>query len=179
MSPILTLALFKLGRLQSEELPQIATSWMVNGVDSPSLRQLAGLASPIMSEAGPLFEKTLAELQTPLPSKNDALMILARNFAQQIVDGTISPHNGAGQIWWRVSNEMDAHDPLLLPFVGAASELDDLDDRTLEDGHDRKNYREELTASIVASARGLLTPPAPSSANYLAARFTNIGFSPN
>jgi hypothetical protein len=132
-----------------------------------------------MSEAGPLFEKTLVELQTPLPPKNDALMILARNFAQQIIDGTISPHEGAGRIWRLVSNELNQHDPRLLSFVGAASELDELHDRTLEDGHDRKSYRKELTATIVETAQNLLSQPAPSSATYLTARFSEIGFSPH
>ena len=152
----LPLALWSLSRLPSAQLPEIATEWLAQGLDTSSLRILAGINSPTMSEAGPLFEKALSELKLSPPLKEAALTYLARHYAQQIIDGTITPYEGASRIWWEVSNAMDEPSQLMLSFVGAASELEDLPDRTVQDGLDRKQYSVELEASIIASARELL-----------------------
>jgi hypothetical protein len=156
MNRSLTLTLWALGRLPSDQLPQVATDWLTEGLDSPSLRQLAGVGSPVMSEVGPLFEKVLAELEIVAPKKEAALVLLGRHYAQQIIEGAIPPYKGARSIWWEVTNAIDKPGQLLLTFVGAASELEDLPERTLEDGHDRTTYARELEATIVASARELL-----------------------
>jgi len=165
MNRPLTLTLWALGRLPSEQLPQVATDWLAEGFDSPSLRQLAGVGSPVMSEVGPLFEKVLAELEIAAPKKEAALMFLARHYAQQIIEGGISPYDGARKIWWQITNALDKPGQLLLTFVGAASELEELPERTLQDGYDRKTYARELEATIVSGARELLNrtaePDAP------------------
>jgi hypothetical protein len=152
----LTLTFWTLRRLPSEELPRIAADWLAEGLDSPSLRELAGTSSPQMSDVGPLFEKALSELHFTLPKKEEALRFLARHYAQQIVGGAASPYDGARKIWWQVSNESERSDPLLLSFVGAASEIEDLPKRTEQDGYDRKKYARELEEMIVGSARQLL-----------------------
>jgi hypothetical protein len=156
MNRELTLTFWVLRRLPSEELPRVAAEWLAEGLDSPSLRELAGVSSPQMSDVGPLFESALSELHFSPPKKEEALRFLARHFARQIVDGVISPYEGARKIWWQVSNEVEARDPLLLSFVGAASEIEDLPERTEQDGYDRKKYAQELEEMIVASARELL-----------------------
>ena len=156
MNRSLTLTLWALGRLPSEQLPEVATDWLAKGLDSPSLRQLAGVGSPVMSEVGPLFEKVLAELEVAAPNKEEALMFLDRHYAQQIVEGTVSPYEGAQKIWWQVTNAFKKPSQLLLTFVGAASELEDLPERTLQDGYDRNKYASELESTIVSSARELL-----------------------
>jgi hypothetical protein len=156
MNRELTLALWTLGRLPSEDLPAIATDWLAEGLDSRSLRELAGVASPVMSDAGPLFERAFCELSIVPPKKETALWFLARHHAQRIVEGVVTPYEGARQIWWEVSNELNAPDQLLLSFVGAASELEDLPERTAQDGHDRKKYARELEEMIFESARELL-----------------------
>ena len=154
------LTLWALGRLPSEQLPQVATDWLAEGLDSPSLRQLAGAGSPVMSEVGPLFEKVLAELKIATPKKEEALMFLARLYAQQIIEGAVSPYDGARKIWWEVANAFDKRSQVLLAFVGAASELEDLPERTLKDGYDRKIYARELEATIVSRACELLNQSA-------------------
>lgn len=157
MSRQTIVALWALGRLRSEQIPEIATDWLANGLDSPSLRRLAGVSAPVMSEVGPLFERALTELRVVTPQKSEALMRLARHYAQQIVDGTVSPYDGARKLWWDVANEVEKPSQLLLSFVGAASELDDLPGRTRQDGCDRQPYARELEDMIVSSARKLLT----------------------
>jgi hypothetical protein len=156
MNHSLILTLWSLRRLRSDELPQVAAEWLADGLDSAALRELAGISSPEMSEVGPLFEKAASQLQMTIPEKEEALAFLARHYAQQIVDGALSPYDGARRIWWQVSNELDAPSQLLLSFVGAASEIEDLPERSLQDGYDRKKYAGELEAMIIASARELL-----------------------
>jgi hypothetical protein len=154
----LILAYWKLQRLRSEELPQIATDWMGVGMDSPALRELAGIEEPAMSTVGPLFERALRESGMHLPSRDEALMTLARHYAQQIVEGAMTPYEGARKIWWDVSNDYGEKLPILLRFVGAASEIEDLPERTLQDGINREQYIQELENLIMASAKELLKP---------------------
>ena len=45
-------ARWSLGYLRSEEIPQIALVWLESGLDSPTMRVLAGEMNPIMSESG-------------------------------------------------------------------------------------------------------------------------------
>jgi hypothetical protein len=161
MKTSLILAGWTLQRLHSERLPGIATDWLMAGYDSPALRELAGIATPIMSEAGPVFERVLAELAWKVPAKDEALLIVAHDAAQGIVEGAIPPYEGARIIWWGVANELEHPSQLLLDFVGAASELEDIPERSAHDGLDRQNYILEMEATIRSSARKLLEQTTP------------------
>lgn len=156
MNRELTLVLWALARLPSENLPRVACEWLANGLDSSALRELAGISSPIMSDVGPLFKRALAELSIVPPKKDDALWFLARYHSTRIVDGVVTPYEGARRIWWEVSNELETPSQLLLSFVGAASELEDLPERTAQYGHDRKKCARELEEGIIESAREVL-----------------------
>lgn len=156
MKPAYCAALLVVGRMQSEQLPELAGEWLADGLDSPTLRALAGVESPIMSELAPLFWKAMHEIGVEIPTKDEALILLAKDYAGRIIDGSLTAHAGAGLIWWHVTNELARPSPVLLSFVGAASELDELDDRTAEDGADRREYRRQLEDQILESARELL-----------------------
>ena len=156
MKPSHCAALLVVGRMESERIPGFAAEWLTDGFDSPALRTLAGVESPIMSEVAPLFRKAMHEIGVDIPTKDEALMMLARDYAGRIIAGSLTAHAGAGLIWWHVTNEMERPNHLLLSFVGAASELDDLEDRTAEDGADRQEYRRQLENQILESARELL-----------------------
>ncbi len=56
------LALWRMRKLPPERVPEIATVALVNGLDSPALRQLAGLSKPVSAEIEPLIERAAAEL---------------------------------------------------------------------------------------------------------------------
>jgi hypothetical protein len=152
----MTLVHWALGRLSSDELPCIATEWLVAGLDSPALRELAGIVLPEVSEVGPLFDKALIELGMVLPIKQEALMDLARYHCQRIVAKVVSPYEGARAMWREVSYHVDCPNPMFPLFVGAASELEDLPERTFEDGSDRREYARELEETIMASAKAIL-----------------------
>lgn len=55
------------GRVVADaELPMLAAQWLVEGFDSPLLRELAGLSRRQSSEAREMFEAVLAELGFPV-----------------------------------------------------------------------------------------------------------------
>jgi hypothetical protein len=149
------LALWALGRLPSEELPRIAAEWLADGIDTPAIRELAGISSPEMPDVGPLFSKALSSTHLRELTRDEALRTIAQQYAQEIVEGKVTPHEGARKVWKEVNLESGC-DSLLSPFIGAASELEDLPDRTEKDGRDRETYRRQLNDLIISAARALL-----------------------
>ena len=123
----LAVAKWVLGLLSSEELPKIATYALDTGMDTPALRQLAGELRPVMADVGPIFNKALGELGSTLPSKPEAGLMVAREHAAEILEGTISPSEGARRIW-RDQLEVPDLKPQRDPFVYWASEWEDADD---------------------------------------------------
>ena len=114
-----------LGFVGSEQLPAVAVRAMESGRDSPSLRQLAGLTAAETDEARPLFEKALAELGSSLPTVAEAVLVVARQTAQDILAGETSPDRGAKRIW-RAALELPDEIPLELhTFIYGASEWDE------------------------------------------------------
>jgi hypothetical protein len=87
-------ARYALRQVSSEELKQFADDTLNHGLYSYSLGELATLFAPIMSEAAPLFESALQELDVPLPSKEDAVTLLLEHIIRSIVEGTLSPYEG-------------------------------------------------------------------------------------
>jgi hypothetical protein len=132
-----------LAKLSSEQAIAAASMALDRGVYSNSLGLLI-YQQPIWSEVGPLFERALSELSIPIPSPESACWILARQYAQRIVDGQVTPYDGARGIWWEVANENGA-DESLLSFVGYASEWED-----------DLAHRPEYEAMIVEEARRLV-----------------------
>ncbi len=115
-----------LGLIPSEALPRIATDALEDGLDSPSLRDLAGDLHPTLGAAGPLFEKILYEIGVGIPDRSRAGLVLARACATQIRDGTLSPYEGARQIW-RIQIDVEGLMSELGPFVYWASEWQEAD----------------------------------------------------
>src|SRR6266496_6140844 len=94
----LAAAYWRLGLLRTERLPEIAVETLESGLDSPSLRILAGERNCSMATGGPLFERSLVELGVPLPAHDQAGKQIANHYAAQIVSGELSPRDGAGRI---------------------------------------------------------------------------------
>jgi hypothetical protein len=133
------------GELASEDLPVLAVDALVRGVDSPSLRELAG-ERPGADPRGAmdLFQAALEELGIEPPAEHDALWQLAKHAAEQIVNGELAPFDGASWIWRHVSRRIEAEGDLRV-FVGLASEWED-----------HPEYRSSIEATIVEEARILV-----------------------
>jgi len=140
-------------QIGSDRLIQLALDALVGGVDTPALRQLAGLGRGEEPEAHDLFEQVVHELDLapPLPDHpTEARWALVRWWCQLIVDGDLSPEEGGLRIWtqWHELRDPDA----LRPLVEAVIQWDDW---TEGDRFPRETYSQ----GIVAAARRLLAGP--------------------
>jgi len=137
-----------LGLIPSEALPRIATAALEAGLDSPSLRQLAGELHPTLGTEGPLFEEILDEIGVGIPDRSRAGLVLARAHAADITTGTLSPYEGACQIW-SIESDVEGLLPDLGSFVYWASEWQDANSPA---------RRQECEAGIRKAALDLAPP---------------------
>ena len=138
-------AKWTLGLLPTDALPRLATTALEAGLDTPSLRLVAGESHPTRGETGALFDEALDELGVDVPDRSRAALIVAKEYATHIADGTVSPYQGARQIW---ELHVDAEGALKLgPFAYWASEWQEAGTRT------RREYCE---TAIRAAASDLL-----------------------
>lgn len=77
-------------------MPSFAADALEAGFDGPSLRRLAGLLKPTAGDVGDLFESALREIGTiKVQSHEQAIVLLSRQTAMDIVEGRIEPVHGA------------------------------------------------------------------------------------
>lgn len=99
----LLIELLAAGTLTGDDLTAWAVYALETGYDSPSLRILAGLASPTwLSEAKPYFDRAIAELGIAIPDDEGLLRGYLKVVAQKIVEEEIPPGIGADLIHSRV-----------------------------------------------------------------------------
>ena len=143
-------ARWKLDLVLSDELAELAAEMLADGYESPSLIELASTPVSDLTREGPrLLERALVELERALPSVEQAVLTLARVYAEAIVTAEIAPYHGASAIWGLSNKLHDVPDDLLL-FVGLASEWED-----------NPACRAEYEDDIRAAARDFVvrTPP--------------------
>ncbi len=129
VEPRLFQAEWLLGRLAPDALPQLAAGMLAQGRDGPGLRVLAGMSRPDREEARNVVEATFADLGLQPMTRGEAAWTVVKALAQKIIDGEISPYEGAREI----GTIADQHRELtsLKVFSGLASEWeDDLPHRT-------------------------------------------------
>lgn len=90
-----------LGRLNGDDLPMAAASALAEGIDSPALRELAGLSRGESREAMDLFRVAMTELGHPVPDQRGARLHLMRAAATAIVTGEGDPEDLAHEINWQ------------------------------------------------------------------------------
>ena len=161
----LAIAYWKLGNLPSEDLPKIAMQALESGLDSQSLRVLAGEQNKEMSTLSPLFEKCVKELNIPVPTNKESVFIIARHYAQQITSSKINPIVGAEAIIseaYHMSDNEDDCDNLLV-FSGLSSEYYDFNDDVNIKFYGKekcKDIQEKLSSDVINEAKILLGPQA-------------------
>lgn len=118
-------ALWVLGLLETREMPNVAAEALARGLDSRSLRQLAGLPSKTDEDVNLLFDQALKELNRGRMSKEEALKRNAKHISRKILNSEMTPLDGAKMIWKATSaNPLpEFHD--LDPFIYAASEAEE------------------------------------------------------
>lgn len=102
------LAKFVTGNLTTSQLPEIAEIGLRQGLDTPSLRILAGLRKgETVHEIDHYFKMMLKELSIHLPEKRDAALIYADAIVDDIIEGEIDIIAGIGFIKLEA---LDCHD---------------------------------------------------------------------
>ncbi|MCU1496813.1 MAG: hypothetical protein JWM47_766 [Acidimicrobiales bacterium] len=144
--PELVLALNSLvvGEQAPEDLPELCTKALVAGLDSPALREVAGLRPADYQDARERFFVAMQELGYERPSPSAARWVLVCSWAAEMLDGSLSPVGGCRRIWWDACQELGSP-PELLAFVSLATDWEELEAR-----------RPELEAEMISEARNLL-----------------------
>jgi hypothetical protein len=87
------------GDVSPEELPMIAAEAIVRGVDSPSLRQLAGLGRrDDTRDIRDLYRAAMDELGIDIPDADALRWEYVHFWAQRMLDGSLSPYEAASKI---------------------------------------------------------------------------------
>lgn len=144
------IAFYSLDLLTSKELVNIAQN-LVTDFDCQDLNILAGESHPVMSEVKPLFESFLKNEKIPLPPKLDAQLLVGKFYANLIIEGIISPYDGAKAIWIDIDIPIDMKSDILLSFVSGTSQIEDLSC----DEND-SIVKKELENCIIEAAKELL-----------------------
>ncbi|WP_380176052.1 hypothetical protein ACFEMC_10365 [Kineococcus sp. DHX-1] len=107
------------GDLPPELMAQWAALALTRGYDSPTLRELAG-AHDDPRTLRDLLTAALDELGTPRLNDHQTLWVMAHTHARSIVEGLISPEDGA-ELLWRISTDLGYPDQLGV-FVNEATD---------------------------------------------------------
>jgi hypothetical protein len=142
--------------------PDLATEAMGEGVDTPSLRVLAGL-SPVQGnneEITEYLQKTLRELEVDWPSEEEAAWLLLRYYIDAIIDGAIDPHAGLHTIIskiyrrmrWSESDKHYAGDSIKIEkLYGLCDTFDDLAEASTR--WDKEKTNDQLKAELQKEIR--------------------------
>jgi hypothetical protein len=95
----LALAECRLGWLDGQRAPELATALLVAGASAPSLCELASMTAPTWREAEPLPERGLREEAIALPGIQEAERVVVVHTLRGVADGSIAPVQGASQLW--------------------------------------------------------------------------------
>ena len=134
----------QVGLIPSEQYPDVAADLLVDGYDSPSLRELAGHPRNDPRGAGDLWVQVREELGKPFEDDRDVRRTLVRHWLQQIVDGILEPYIGTnlvlGQAWHELGQPME------LNYLVALR----------DDWDDMPQSREDICSKIVDAAHEVL-----------------------
>jgi hypothetical protein len=128
-----------------EAMQTEATNLLVRGVDSPSVRLLAGMSTTDNNEVRAVCRTALRELGIESPSPREAAILVATEVANRITAGAVSPYDGAKEIWNIAVRLPLEHFPDFDAFVYAASEWEE-----------RPENRTVFAAGVVAAAHNLI-----------------------
>src|SRR3954469_22432913 len=133
--------LWALGLLEPSDLPGVATKSLVAGLDTPSLRILAGSDGEESLTLNKLFEQVLSEVGLSPLTRAEAARRYAAVISGRILRGEVTPIEGARLIVAadRRVDDRNFHD--LDPFIYCESEYDDPERRD----HFDRQIREEAS----------------------------------
>lgn len=137
-----TVGAWVLGILDPRDLPDFATALLVRGLDGRYLRELAGLLPVDVAEADRLFREAIQELRWSIPDRGTAARSYARCISRFILNGEITPYEGAQALAEASIEVRDKTFHELDPFIYTSSEY-----------RDRPQDRAMFDAAIVDAAK--------------------------
>jgi hypothetical protein len=78
-------------------MKRLANAWLERGLYSDALMKLAYLDTPVLADARPLFEQSIARFGMALPSPRNAASRLFRHQAAQVLEGDFLVMEGIGR----------------------------------------------------------------------------------
>jgi hypothetical protein len=137
------IARFRLGLIDGSQLPNVAVAMLAAGFDSQAVREVAGMQAPTLRDAGPTFERALAETKLHLVDQAESRRLVVVDTLEAIAGGRVAPRSGAGQMvdLWR---DFDLTREYTI-FVALVDEWDEY-----------PAHRDETEREIVAQANDLL-----------------------
>jgi hypothetical protein len=98
----LEIARVEFGIKAFEDMPGIAAEALAEGMDSESLRKLAGLEGGDAFDIQKYLASTLQELGIMPPSRDEAAWILINYFLDEILASKIDTYDGLHTIFWKI-----------------------------------------------------------------------------
>ena len=145
-----------LQKLLGSEASEWATDQLVQGRDTPHLRQLAGTTGSENSfELQDLFDRALHELGLSVPSREQAILLYAQELARDYLEGKATREHLLHELCQLCISTGYMRD--IYPFYWLRWTHDDLKERvfsTYRKDATRENFEELLRAEIAT----LLTP---------------------
>jgi hypothetical protein len=147
-------AKYLIGDFPTERFPDLASEALEDGIDTPTIIEIAGLKQPSYFDIQEFIPKLLDELGIPPLTKHEAGLFLAKNIAGKIVSGELDPEKGAKeleQLWFKMEYS-------LREWLENFSLADDLISSltTTPDKNDQPRARDEMRKRIISDAKDLL-----------------------
>lgn len=99
LPPKLFAALWVLSEIRSEDVPEMATSLLERGFDTPALRRLAGEHKPTRADIEELVQRTFSELGIATPrDASIARTVLGRHFATEALQRRLDPYDAGEKL---------------------------------------------------------------------------------
>lgn len=124
------------------ELVGIGILALDRGYDSHSLRLLAGESKENILLVEQLFENSMIELGVDIPTQEEAIALVSRQIAHDVIDGSIPPREGAKRMRTEICMQNEAAYSRFLPYIGLESEYEDYPEGS--DAHDKRMVEECL-----------------------------------
>lgn len=156
--PRTTVALFYFratNQISASEYVDWAVSLLKQGLDSPSLRILAGLDSSNLFEAEDYLRRTLRELRIDEPDFETSARTYACDLCKAIMTGTLAPRDGVAELCkvWVATDYATEYS--IWPYLNDIIDLvdpessEDIEDQILKEAKQFieivENHRSELT----------------------------------
>lgn len=145
-------------RFDPDEIPAFALGLLENGHETPQLIELSVTTKDEIKNIDPKvkLQSIFKDVGVPIPSKNDAAIIVSKRISREILSGEINPVDGANLIWDDICVLLEEIPEELEEFCACASNYEDISSSAATEFYGLDKQREKLESikqDIVAHAQ--------------------------